>query len=418
MHADKPQKPITYRLKNRKRMITVEKAEELIARELKVLPSEKLPFRQVVDRVLRETVSADRDLPPYNRVMMDGITLCSKAWMEGARKFEVEGTQFPGQPPLTLSNSNHCIKTMTGAVLPEGCNLVVPCEEFEQQGNQITVNAEFSAEKGRYLHKRGSDCSKGDELLKEGVQLGPKEIAMAVSCGKDSLSVTRKIKIRVIDTGDELIDAGKPVTDFQIRRSNAHALVAACTRMPFVEASSQHCPDEENVLNRAISESMESFDILLLCGGVSKGDRDLTPTILTQLGFEECFHWVSQWPGKPMWFGKHPTGALAFGLPGNPLSALTCFHRYVVNALYLIAGTESPVNPQVLLTDSITHNPPTTAFFPVSISRSKNGLLEAKPRRPRNSGDFTTIVNTDGFIQLPSGQTTFRAGFFAKLFPW
>lgn len=399
-------------------MITVEKAEELISRELRVLPTEKLPFQQAVDRILREVISADRDLPPYNRVMMDGVTLSSQSWMEGVRKFEVEGIQLPGQPPLILSDPNHCIKTMTGAVLPTGCNLVVPREEFEQKENQITVDAGYNAEIGRYLHKQGSDCSKGDELIKKGVRLGPKEIAVAISCGKDYLSVTRKIMITVIDTGDELVEVGKPVTDHQIRRSNAHSLVAACTRMPFVVASSQHCPDDEKVLLRTISESIDYSDLLLLCGGVSKGDRDFIPSILMQLGFEECFHWVSQWPGKPMWFGKRPNGVLAFGLPGNPLSALACFHRYVVDALHLIAGTDPPLNPHVVLIDSITHAPPTTAFFPVSISFSKKGVLEAKPHKPRNSGDFATIVNTDGFVQLPSRQTTFPAGSYAKFFPW
>ncbi len=399
-------------------MITVEEAEEKISRELEPLPIEEIPFGGATGRILREPISADRSLPPYDRVMMDGIALSSEGWAAGHRSFPVAGLQLPGNPPLALDNPKHCIKAMTGAVMPTGCDLVVPCEEIEEEGEIVRVNADFEAVPERWLHRCGSDCEAGDELVSPGVELGPSEIAVAASCGRELLAVTREIRLIVIDTGDELVEVGEPVNPHQIRRSNAHAMTTACARMPFVKATSSHCPDNEDVMRTMVGDALQAHDVVLLCGGVSKGDHDYVPAILAEHGVEESFHWVSQRPGKPLWFGRRPQGPLAFGLPGNPLSVLTCFHRYVQAALRGLAGAKPVQCLKVALTEPATHRPPTTAFLPVTLLSGEGAILEAVPRPPRNSGDFAAVVGTDGFVQLPAEQENFPAGFVATFFPW
>ena len=399
-------------------MITVEEAEEKISRELKPLPIKEIPFVNATGYILRESITADRPIPPYDRVMMDGIALSSEGWTAGHRSFVVAGLQLAGIPALALDKPKHCIKVMTGAVMPKGCDIVVPCEEIEEESHIVHVNADFEAVPLRWLHRCGSDCDTGSELVSPGTELGSREIAVAASCGREFLPVTREVQLSVIDTGDELVEVGELVDPYQIRRSNAHAITTACDKMPYVKAISSHCPDNEDMLRNKVGEALLSHDIVLLCGGVSKGDRDYVPTILAEHGIEEVFHWVSQRPGKPLWFGRLPHGPLVFGLPGNPLSVLTCFHRYVKTALRGLAGAKPIRDFRVALTESISHPPPTTMFLPVTLRSGEGAVLEAVPCAPRNSGDFAAIVGTDGFVQLPAEQEKYPAGFVATFFPW
>ncbi|MBO94876.1 MAG: molybdopterin molybdenumtransferase MoeA [Opitutales bacterium] len=400
------------------RMIIVEEAEARIARELNPLSTEELPFGRATGRILREPISADRDLPPYDRVMMDGVVLSSESWIAGHRSFQLGGLQLPGRPPLSLTDPEGCIKAMTGAVMPHGCDLVVPREEIEEEGEMIRINDDFDAKPGRYLHRRGSDCLVGDDLVLPGAELGPSEIAVAASCGRELLTVTREIRVTVIDTGDELVEVGEPVEPHQIRRSNAHALTSACSRMPFVRAVSRHCPDDDELMREIIGEALETSDLVLLSGGVSKGDRDNVPAILAEHGVEERFHWVRQWPGKPLWFGIRPQGPLVFGLPGNPLAGRTCFHRYVVVALRGMAGATPLPERKAALTESTSHRGQLTAFLPVTLRPLEGAVLGAEPRKPKNSGDFSAVVGSDGFVQLPAEQENFPAGHVAIFHPW
>ena len=399
-------------------MITVAEAEAKIVREACALPTEKIPFAQAAGRILREPIAADRDLPPFDRVMMDGIVLSFTGWSSGRRRFHLSGIQLAGRPPLTLSSHEDCIKAMTGAPMPLGCDLVVPREEIKEKEGYIKVSDDFDAQPGRYLHRSGADCLAGDELVSPGTELGPNEIAVAASCGYEHLTVTRKINIMVIDTGDELVEVGEPIEPYQIRRSNAHALTASCARMFFVVAASRHCSDNKDALSQAFGESLQKNDVVLLSGGVSKGDHDHVPAILAEHGIEKLFHWVNQWPGKPMWFGREPQGPLVFGLPGNPLSAMTCFHRYVSDALRGLAGAEPRPCLKIVLSHPATLPSPSTGFLPVKLCSSKGAILEGTPCLPQNSGNFASVAGTDGFAQLPADQKEFPVGFEATFFPW
>lgn len=399
-------------------MITVEEADQILAREQQPLTEETISFENASGRVLREPIKADRDLPPYDRIMMDGVVMSSAGWAAGHRYFSISGLQLPGVPPLTLNDPATCIKAMTGAVMPKGCDIVIPREEYEETTEGITIKTDFLAEPERFLHRKGSDHLSGEVLISPGQQLGPNEIAVVASCGRKTIVVTRKIRVSIIDTGDELVKVGDPIKPHQIRRSNAHALAAASSKESYATAQSTYCPDDRDMIKDVIGETLETSDLVLLSGGVSKGERDYVPKVLAEHGVERCFHWVKQWPGRPLWFGRHPSGPMVFGLPGNPLSALTCFHRYVKTALRQLAGAEPAKQQHAALAEATTHPSPTTAFLPVSLSAGKAGALEAVPRRPQNSGDFVSIVGTDGFVQLPAEQDKFPIGFVARYFSW
>ena len=314
-------------------MLTPAEADALIGQHLQCLPIESLPLAQCAGAVLRENIYAERDQPPFDRVAMDGIALCSRAVGSGPRSFRIQATQAAGDIPLTLGASADCIEVMTGAVLPSGCDAVVAVEELSVAGGQASLAAQVRVEPWQNVHRRGSDTRQGTLLLSAGQRLRAPEIAIAASAGMARIRVASQPMLVVISTGNELVEPGEPVLAHQVRRSNAYAIVSALREHGFQRVADDHIHDDMQELRERLRFHLETHDVLVLSGGVSMGRFDLVPRVLEELGVRAIFHKVAQRPGKPLWFGMAPSGAAVFGLPGNPVSTLVCLTRYVLPAL-------------------------------------------------------------------------------------
>src|SRR5579863_4714274 len=164
-------------------------AEALINEHLACLPIESLPVGQCAGAVLRENIYAERDQPPFDRVAMDGIALATPL-PAGARTLRVQATQAAGDPPLTLAGARHCIEVMTGAVLPLGCDCVVPVEDLSVADGMATLAATARVEPWRNIHRRGSDTRQGTLLIAAGVKLHAPEVAIAASAGMARIRVS------------------------------------------------------------------------------------------------------------------------------------------------------------------------------------------------------------------------------------
>ena len=399
--------------------ISCEEAFRIIEDATQALPSEKCPFEELVGRILREPVKADRDLPPFDRVMMDGIAISQSAWDKGIREFPIDGLQAAGALVQQLKDKLHCLEVMTGAVLPTGSDCVLPYEEVEIEAGKAKVNGETAVKAGLNIHQKGSDFSHGSTLVKEGTRLTSREIAVAASCGKNSLSVTIRPRVALIDSGDELVEVNEAVERHQIRRSNIYALNAALTTLGIPNAEMIHLKDERKNIEIALRDVVERTDVVILSGGVSKGKRDFIPDVLDSVGVEKAFHGVKQRPGKPFWYGNIPAGPPIFALPGNPLSTLVCFHRYVKPALDIMFGLSNSAMDWISLSQSFTFKPALTYFLPVRVDRRQEGLLSAIPVPVSNSGDYASVVPTQGFIELPAEECSkFKKGYNARYFPW
>jgi molybdopterin molybdotransferase len=158
--------------------------------------------------------------------------------------------------------------------------------------------------------------------------------------------------------------------------------------------------------------------VLVLTGGVSMGRFDHVPSALRNLGVEEVFHKVAQRPGKPLWFGISPAGQAVFGLPGNPVSSLVCLLRYVMPGLSSMMGAGAQRIEAVALGAPFAVKAPLWYFLPVQLERSPTLGLVAVPRATRGSGDFISLLGTDGFVELPPGPADFPAGYLAPLYRW
>ncbi|MEK7815215.1 MAG: molybdopterin molybdenumtransferase MoeA, partial [Pseudomonadota bacterium] len=207
-------------------MVTVPQADSILQKNSVSCPSLRVPLSAATGCVLREHVVADRDLPPFDRATMDGIAVNSASFLKGVRQFPVEGLQKAGAPALSLKSRNACLEIATGAVLPKGCDCVIPVEYVEMDGRAAKVRDEFKARPMFNVHRKGSDARKGDILLRAGCRLSAAQIAVAAAVGKSRILVSKTPEVAVVGTGDELVEINRPVKPFQIRRSNTCALAA------------------------------------------------------------------------------------------------------------------------------------------------------------------------------------------------
>ncbi len=379
------------------------------------LPIESLPLTQAVGAVLRENIYAERDHPPFDRVAMDGIALATRAG-ESAGHLRIAGTQAAGDPPLSLEDPSTCIETMTGAILPRGCDAVVPVEHLERDGAIVHVRA--PAKPWQNVHRRGSDCRQGALLLAAGTRLSPPEVAIAAGAGMARVRVAAQPMIVVISTGNELVEPGETIEPHQVRRSNSYGITASLRQHGLTRVADDHVRDDEVQLTDRLSFHLRTHDVLIMSGGVSMGKLDLVPKVLEKLGVDLVFHHIAQRPGKPMWFGVSQSGPAVFALPGNPVSTLVCLSRYVLPALSAAMG-EAPKEPsRIALTAPVEVKAPLAFYMPVKLKTDDWGRTSAEPCPTNGSGDFTALAGTDGFVELPPGPNTFPKGFVARFFSW
>jgi len=401
-------------------MLTPAQAETLIEQHLACLPIESLPLTQAAGAVLRENIYAERDQPPFDRVAMDGIALSTAGATTNQGRLRVASMQAAGDPPHTLGDGSSCIEIMTGAMLPQGCDAVVPVEVIDRQGDvaQIADPARKSLTPWQNVHRRGSDCRQGALLLAAGTKLSAPEVAIAAGAGMARVRVSAQPMIVVISTGNELVEPGEVIEPHQVRRSNAYGITASLRQHGFTRVADDHVRDDEADLTERLGFHLRTHDVLILSGGVSMGKLDLVPRVLEKLGVAMVFHHIAQRPGKPMWFGVSQTGPSVFALPGNPVSTLVCLSRYVLPALRAAMGQASTESARIALTAPFEVKAPLAFYLPVKLRSDDWGRTSAEPKPTNGSGDFTALAGTDGFVELPPGPNTFPKGFVARFFRW
>lgn len=386
-------------------MVSVAEATAIIHQHALKPTKESVKAENLEGRILAESIKADRDFPPFDRVAMDGIAIRFESYEGGWRDFLVEGTQPAGQPRLTLKDHRNCIEAMTGAMLPIGCDTVIPYEEVTIFNKLAKVKSQ-NVTRGQAIHGRAHDAKRGEELLSPGMLLSPAEVALLVTVGRAEAQVYSFPPTAIISTGNELVDVHDQPQPHQIRRSNSYALQAALTTLG-CRPQLFHLTDERNAMERELSKIFTQFELIILTGGVSKGKFDFVPAVMEELGVEKKFHQVSQRPGKPFWFGVTKKQAI-FALPGNPVSSFLCFYRYIRPWLLSNMGLSHHFGSAVLA-ESFEFDLPLTYFVQVR-TEMKSGKLLAYTIPGGGSGDFANLKNVDGFLELPLGVKSFPAG--------
>lgn len=388
-------------------MISVQEAQEIVFSNLRDFGVEHILLEDSLGRTLRENLRADRDLPPFDRVTMDGIAIKSSDWEKGLRNFTIEGIAPAGQPRINLSKSGNCIEVMTGAVVPLNSDMVIRYEDLSISGGKAQVLIE-DLKLSQNIHKKGSDCKENQLLVKVGSKITAAEIGIAASIGKPKIAVSKYPKTLIISTGDELVSIDSQPLAHQIRRSNLYAVQALLGKL-LIPADLMHLEDDKLIIEEKLSRALIDYDVLILSGAVSAGKFDYLPEVLNALNVKTLFHKVKQRPGKPFWFGIHESGAIVFALPGNPLSTILCTLKYVLPWLCKSLGQNERVIEQACLNEDIYFNKDLQYFVPVQIQNNL-GKLVALPISYQGSGDFSCLAQADAFIELEGEKDIFHKG--------
>jgi len=394
-------------------MISVKEADDIIHRIHYQPAMISVSLDHALGMVLGTEVTADRDLPPFNRATMDGVAIHSASFAKGIREFDIVGVQPAGVRPAALKDPGQCVEIMTGAVVPHEADAVIPYEDVSiHNGKAAVKTAEVSA--GQNIHYQGKDAIKGSVVLSPGRRISAAEVALFASVGLTEVKVYATPSVAVVSTGDELVPVNVKPEPWQLRTSNGHALSAALQTMG-IPASMLHLSDNVNTIAENVRRILDEHDVIIMSGGVSKGKFDYVPDALVKNGVQKQFHQISQRPGKPLWFGRG-NGKTVFALPGNPVSTFMCFYRYVKpwieRSLHLTPSASSAT-----LGSDFQFKPQLTYFLQVNV-RFEAGRLVAMPDAGGGSGDFTNLTTVDGFLELPMEKSDFKSGEVFPYFPF
>lgn len=252
-------------------MLTTTEASQAVLSAMPNFGSMAVALEAAAGRILRQAVVAERDQPPFDRVTMDGIALDFAAFAAGERRFRIQASQAAGDSALTLASNSHCIEIMTGAVLPAGCDCVIPVERIDVEQDFAVIAADYAPQQRQFIHPRGSDYGRGHTVLRPGIRIRAMEVAIIASCGLEQVMVSKLPRIRVISTGNELVPAGQKIADHQVRLSNGPAVVALLEQQGFTDCAHDHLIDDVTLLKTRLAAHLEQADVLVLSGGVSMG---------------------------------------------------------------------------------------------------------------------------------------------------
>lgn len=396
-------------------MIDVQEAIDLINKNIIDYGDEEIIFTKSNNRILAQKVSTDRDLPPYNRVAMDGVAIRYSGLQNQNSIFTIIGIAPAGTPQKSIQNDHECIEVMTGAVLPQGADTVIRYEDLDIHKKEAKVLIS-KISKGQNIHIQGSDTVKGSTVLQSGDTIRSQEIGILASIGAYYIKVKKCPKTIIISTGDELVDVDQTVEPHQIRKSNVYSISNLLSTIGII-ADHKHIADNKENIKAALTSILTEYHLVILSGGVSKGKFDFIPEVLEELEVKKIFHKVKQRPGKPLWFGRK-NNTIIFGLPGNPVSSFVCTRKYIYHWLEKSMSISPCKKVYARLANDFTFNPDLNLYQLVHISTSDQGHLLAKPISGNGSGDFISLKNANAFMEIPKGKSHYSEGEVYPILPF
>jgi molybdenum cofactor synthesis domain-containing protein len=372
-----------------------------------ILPTEHARLMDLAGRVLMEDVVSEEDQPPFPAATMDGYAVIAEDTTPERR---ILGDQFAGSVEAFHVERGTAAYITTGAPLPPGADAVVQIERTTQTAEGVRIGETPRA--GQNIRPIGSDLRRGDRVLAAGTMLTPAAVGLLASLGRRDALVTRRPRVSVLATGDELVEPGQPLGPGQIRDSNRFALVASLATLGVTIAYAGLAPDTDAAQRAFLIERISDSDVLITSGGVSMGRKDLIKGLLVELATVH-FRQVRMRPGKPFTFATAgPEGkTLLFGLPGNPVSGLVGFEVFVRPALLAMQGHRQTGRPtaRVRLTHNVTPID-RIDYMRVALHRAADGVLEAASTGPQQSSRLASFIGADALAIIPPRDTPYAAG--------
>ncbi|MGH2843130.1 MAG: molybdopterin molybdotransferase MoeA [Solirubrobacteraceae bacterium] len=390
-------------------LLSVDDALARVLAEAVALPAEAVALKAARGRYLSEDLHAALDLPPFAGSAMDGFAVRAA---DTPGTLRVAGESAAGRPFGGTVAPGEAVTISTGAVLPDGADTVVMLERAELDGDGATVTIAYQASAGDCVRPAGSDLRRGQRALEAGTRIGAIQVGAAAALGLARLPCRAQPRVAVLATGDELRPPGEPLPPGAIYNSNGPMLEALLAEAGALTGDPRSVADSLAAHRQALTAALDD-DVVITCGGVSVGPHDLVRDVQRALGVHERFWGVALKPGKPLSFGvRERPGrsgpALAFGLPGNPISALVCFELFVRPALEALQGASQP-HPRFapgLLAAAVARHPERDQM--IRVRRDSSDRLE--PLRGQQSHQITLSAGAHGLARIPAGHGELAAG--------
>ena len=389
----------------------VDKAREVIRSFLvPIREAERLPVRLALGRILAEDIVSTMNVPAHDNSAMDGYALRHADLAgHGPTTLKVIGTAFAGKAFGGAPAKGECVRVMTGAVMPAGCDTVVIQEVVKAEGDIALIPP--GQRQGQNRRFAGEDLTLGNVVLKSGQAIRPAELGLIASLGIGEVTVRRRLRVAFFSTGDELVSVGTPLKEGQVYDSNRYTLWGMLARLDVEIIDLGVVPDDPHSLEYAFNNAAAKADVVITSGGVSVGEADFTRKLLGERG-EVLFWKIAMKPGRPMAFGKIGK-AHFFGLPGNPVAVMVTFHQFVRDALLRIAGrTDDTTLPLLKMscTSAIKKSPGRTEYVRGRMTQSTSGDWQVAITGSQGSGVLRSMSEANCFIVLGHEQSGIKPG--------
>ncbi|QCP14697.1 molybdenum cofactor guanylyltransferase [Pseudoduganella umbonata] len=376
---------------------------------------EKVALRAALGRVLAEDVISPINVPAHDNSAMDGFAFAgAQLSADHPTKLKVIGTDFAGRPSGLQPGPGQCLRIMTGAVMPAGCDTVLPQEHAAGIDDDCLTIAPRSVRPGDNRRLAGEDLMAGRPALAAGKIVRPADLGLIASLGIAEVPVRRRVRVAFFSTGDELRSVGEPLAQGCVYDSNRYTLFGMLTRLGCELVDMGIVKDDPAALEAALRDACQSADAIVTSGGVSAGAADYTRDIMARLG-EVAFWTIGMRPGRPMAFGRIGADghdAFLFGLPGNPVAVMVSFYFFARPALLRMMGADAPADllVQARSAEPIRKRQGRTEFQRGVLSIAADGTREVRITGAQGSGILRSMTEANCIVVLPDEQANVAAG--------
>ncbi|ABG58601.1 molybdopterin molybdotransferase MoeA [Cytophaga hutchinsonii] len=393
-------------------MISFDDAQKtVLSKKLETTPTQ-IPLLESIGNFYSADISADRNYPPFNRAAVDGIAFYWDGISPVKESYQIAGSIFAGEMWQKDIQAFECVWIMTGAPVPKQLNMLVRVEDISAQNNHIYFRKGLTFTRMQNIAKEGEDILKDTVVLTKGMRITPQHVSTLASLGYGFVPSYGFLTATILRTGNEITE---PSTDvlaaWQIRDSNSFTIRSLLKDYP-VTINMRSAQDTMEALVTQIEAGKHS-NILILTGGVSAGAADLVPEALLACGFTCHFHKVEIRPGKPIWFGTHPTGCIAFGLPGNPFSVQIGVKVFVEPFIRACFNNRD----KTFIHKILTHERLKKISFDEFIVADEN-IHGVCVKKHNGSGDISASLSSTGMIRHQAQKEKLEAGDTVDYYPW
>jgi len=385
--------------------------DEVLSLLLQNLPSpivERVPLETSAGRVLATAVKADLDLPPFDRVVMDGYAVRSVDVQTAPCRLRVVGAVVAGDSPETSVGLNEAAQIMTGAPLPRGADAVQMVEKTVKVGTELVEVLELVLP-GQNVAPRASEVQRGAVVLRSGERIDPIRIGVLAAFGQHMVEVFRSPRAVIIPTGTELVDVSEIPGPGEIRNSNAYMLKAQCGTLG-IDADVMLPLGDNRERTAAVLDESKGADLLIFSGGVSMGERDYVHRVIKDSDAQVVFHKAAVKPGKPILFARRANQVI-LGLPGNPVSSFVTFELFVRPAARVLSGWRRGGLRRVMarLESAVSHKPG-RLFFKPALLRVEEREFAVTPIETKGSADLVAFSKANSLLMVPADATRLEIG--------